>query len=160
MINRFITLDSPLNTRYEIYLLGALAETYRQMGKCSLAESIYNKLLDITLVKGLTGWLCHAYLGLANLHIGSKSFDSEKTNKYLGMAKEIYNKSEQAWGQINSDIVNLRAKRSLGELGEEDMTAAIKIREHASHLQYKYEAKILDDIINNRSTDDYRLLFL
>lgn len=159
LINSYITLDSTPNTRYEIYLLGALAEAYRQMGNYDLAECAYNKLLEITLLKGLTGWQCHAYLGLANLYVGTNSFDFEKSNKSLEMARKIYNKSEQAWGQINSDIVDLRIRQSLGKLNAEEIEASIKVKEYATHLQYAYEVKALDAIINDQPLD-YRLLFL
>ena len=101
LIGRYVTLDSPVRSRYEIYLLGTLGETYRQMGELFKAFQAFEKLLKITKLKGLTGWQCHACLGLANTGASSGRGNREDVAAYLSQAQDIYRKSDQAWGVIN-----------------------------------------------------------
>lgn len=160
LINEFVTIDTPLNSRYEIYLLGALAETYRQLNEIDKAVYSFNKLLSVTQLKGLSGWLCHAYLGLAHTIQISTEADYQKVLAYLSQADEIYKRTGQAWGIINSEIVRFSAMKSIDISSKDFVIEAMEVKKYASDLQYAYEEKALDKIINNGSVDNYRLLFL
>ena len=160
LINKFIKIDEPPKTRYQIYLIGSLAETYRQMKEYDKAGYVYRRLLDITQTKGLVGWQCHACLGLAYLLTNSDSCNTGETEKYLQSARLIYTNAEQAWGIINSHIVGAFMKQAGNGLTGEDRVALVDIKNYASELQYSYETRVLTDILDGRFTDDYRLLFL
>ena len=160
MIKKFIKIDAPPKTRYEIYLIGSLAETYRQMKEFDKAGYAYRRLLDITQTKGLVGWQCHACLGLAYLLTNADSCNTGETEKYLQSARQIYTNAEQAWGIINSHIVGAFMKQARNGLTGEDRAALVDIKNYASELQYSYETKVLTDILDGRFTDNYRLLFL
>ena len=93
LVEKFTSLYSEAKSRYEIYLLGALGETYRQIGDFENSKRAFKKLLALTKLKGLIGWECHAYLGLANLECELKDPSINKINRYLEAANAIYQKS-------------------------------------------------------------------
>lgn len=154
------SLDREAKSRYEVYLLGALGETYRQIGAFEKAKRAFEKLLNLTKLKGLTGWECHAYLGLANLACDSENFDYNKVNKYLQAANVMYQKSGLVWGIVNSRIVKCRAYRRVDGVTDDYMAELMEARDIASGVEYTYETKVLDDLIQGRTVDNYRLLFL
>ncbi len=160
LIGRYVTLDSPVRSRYEIYLLGTLGETYRQMGELFKAFQAFEKLLKITKLKGLTGWQCHACLGLANTGASSGRGNRKDVAAYLSQAQDIYRKSDQAWGVINAEIVEYRLIKRHGALDSEILERIRKTRDTAAGLQYRYETGILDALLEGVPVKQDRLLFL
>lgn len=154
------SLEKEVKSRYEVYLLGALGETYRQIGDFDNAKRAFKKLLSLTKLKGLTGWECHAYLGLANLECEFKTLDINKINRYLEAANAIYQKSGLVWGIVNSEIVRCRAYRKVDCVAGEHLVELMRARELATSVDYTYETMILDKLIKGKSVDNYRLLFL
>lgn len=159
-VEKFTSLDKEAKSRYEVYLLGALGETYRQIGDLENAKRAFKKLLDLTKLKGLTGWECHAYLGLANLECESKVPNIDKINRYLESANAIYQRSGLVWGIVNSGIVRFRAYKKVDCVTEDYLIELMKTKDLATRVEYAYEAKILDDLLVGKTVDNYRLLFL
>lgn len=160
LIQEFVNIDSYPKTRYEIYLIGALAETYRQMAEYDKSEYAYRKLLDITQTKGLVGWQCHAFLGLSVLLISDDLNKTDEAIKNLQSAKKIYTNAEQAWGIVNSSIVEGLLKQYTKTFAEKDYEALLDMKQYSEKLQYSYETSVLNDLTNGRLSNNYRLLFL
>lgn len=160
LVEKFTSLDKEAKSRYEVYLLGALGETYRQIGDLENAKRAFKKLLDLTKLKGLTGWECHAYLGLANLECESKAPNIDKINRYLESANAIYQRSGLVWGIVNSGIVRFRAYKKVDCVTEDYLIELMKTKDLATRVEYAYEANILDDLLVGKTVDNYRLLFL
>lgn len=160
LAERFTSLDSEAKSRYEIYLLGALGETYRQIGDFENSKRAFKKLLALTKLKGLIGWECHAYLGLANLECESKEPSINKINRYLEAANAIYQKSGLVWGIVNSEIVKFRAYQKTGFVVDSHLIELMKVKDLATNVEYAYETAILEDLLVGKTVDNHRLLFL
>ena len=160
LMETFISLDSEAKSRYEIYLLGALGETYRQIGDFENSNRAFKKLLGLTKLKGLIGWECHAYLGLANLECESETPSLDKIDRYLESANAIYQKSGLVWGIVNSEIVRFRAYKKAGCLAGNHLIELMKAKDLATNVEYAYETAILSDLLEGKSADKHRLLFL
>lgn len=160
LAEKFMSLDRKVKSRYEVYLLGALGETYRQLGDFENSKRAFKKLLDLTKLKGLDGWECHAYLGLANLECDEEIPDINKINRYLQSANAIYQKSGLVWGMVNSEIVRYRAYQKADCVTDEYIVELIMARDLAKSVEYTYETRILDELLCDKLVDDYRLLFL
>ena len=160
LVEKHISLENETKSRYEVYLLGALGETYRQIGDFENAKRAFRKLLTLTKLKGLTGWECHAYLGLANLECDRVNICIDRVNKYLEAACAIYQKSGLIWGIVNSEIVRCRALMKDKSITDEYLTKLSNTRNIASSVEYAYETHILEDLLQGKNVDDYRLLFL
>lgn len=159
-IGKYISLQTEPQTRYEIYLLGALAETYRQALDLIKAEKLYNKLLSITRKKGLPGWECHAHLGLALAVSAQDDCDSALCLEHLGKAQYAYSKFNHAWGKINSEIVKSEIYRNCNIRNGNIYSNLVNAEKLAKKLQYNYETKILKKLIKGETINNYRLLFL
>lgn len=111
-------------------------------------------------MKGLDGWECHAYLGLANLECDEEIPDINKINRYLQSANAIYQKSGLVWEMVNSEIVRYRAYQKADCVTDEYIVELIMARDLAKSVEYTYETRILDELLCDKLVDDYRLLFL
>lgn len=161
MITRFIDVNCIPQTRYEIYLLGSLGEIYRGMKYYSDAKKAFELLLTMASDRGIAGWVAHANLALANLQceIATNFDEIESGFFYLNKAKEIYDKIQQTWGIINSRVVEYRLNTKFKTKDENSIQKMVALREQAQCLHYKYEYKIIDDILDKKPYH-YQLLFL
>ncbi len=160
ILEQYITLRDEPKSRYEIYLLGALGETFRGLKRYGEAKTAFEKLLSITKTRGLTGWQCHAELALINLLCDT---NQKLSCEYKDKIKEINNKYSQLgqkWGIINSLLVELRVRMLAGTSINDLLPDLDKVKSMARELQYSYEEKIIDRIIEERIIPGYRLLFL
>lgn len=160
LAGKHISVESEAKTRYEVYLLGALGETYRQIGDYPNAKKAFKKLLALTKLKGLVGWECHAYLGLANLECEAVKVNLDKVERYLSSANEIYQRSGLLWGIINSEIVRFRAYQKADCVSDKYMIELMQAHKIAQDVEYAYESNVIKTMLDGSVVDDYRLLFL
>lgn len=80
--------------------------------------------------------------------------------KNLQSAKKIYTNSEQAWGIVNSCIVENVIKLYIKTFTMDDNEVLLDMKQYAEKLQYSYETSVLNDLINGNVSKNYRLLFL
>jgi len=97
---------------------------------------------------------------LANLECDRVNICIDRVNKYLEAACAIYQKSGLIWGIVNSEIVRCRALMKDKSITDEYLTKLSNTRNIASSVEYAYETHILEDLLQGKNVDDYRLLFL
>lgn len=156
---QYIKMDSELESRYRVYLIGALGEIYRRIGSYNEAVYCLERLEKAAKERNVIGWQAHAYLALALLHLQSQNYETAKS--FLNKAELIYNKIEQAWGQINSRIVHFLILLNSGEKTTEDLKGEIEeVRLRTVKMQYRYYAEILAKILEKGDASEFHLLFL
>ena len=161
LISRYINLESIPKTRYEIYLLGSLGEVYRCLKDYKNAKKAFDLLLTMANDRGIIGWVAHANLALANLYCDSSCDNHafENSLEYLNKAKALYEKIQQAWGIINSAIVEFKIVSRFSSVNEDLISKMRDVKRKADDVQYKYEAQIIDKLLSGM-TCDHQLLFL
>ncbi len=150
---RYISTNAKIESRYEIYLLGALGEVYRHLGNYKQSLCCYQRMQDITFDRGITGWVAHSFMGQAAVFLEMK--DLERAKSMLIKSKEIYDSINQVWGQINVGIIQQLLERDEGNIVKRDL-GLIKLSEM---MQYKYCTEFLRNI-DNYVINDLHLYFL
>lgn len=156
-INQYIGLDSEIEKRYEIYIIGSLGEAYRKAQKYELASQCFNIVDNKSSAKNIPGWLSHGELGEIML-------DFDRGNniavlKKVGGVKEKYERIRHSWGIINASTAELLAKSQI--YGHDSILEEAKsIRNYAEKMNYRYNVSILDDLIQNGKVSYFQLLFL
>lgn len=90
-----------ISNRYDAYLYCTLANIYTGIdGKEDDAIMYYHDALRYFTVKGISGWIAHAHLGIANVNF--KIGNYEEAIDYASRAKNIYQELGQEWGIIMS----------------------------------------------------------
>ena len=143
------------STRYEIYLLGSMAENYRQNEELDTAYEYYLTLQNHCKKRGIRGWLAHSYLGKAAIHIQRKEFNDAVDN--LTNADEIYNQMGQIWGILNVKILRCFLGVARQESIETILSDSKKI---ALEYGYNYYKNFLSDVKLLECIKNFRLLFL
>lgn len=158
LCKRYISIDSELESRYHLYLLGALGEIYRKLQMFNEAQYCFDRLERITLQRNLPGWVAHSYLGQAMLclHIG----DVDKGLEYTRKAKEIYKKINQIWGKINSETVEIILLLKCNDNDDYVLEKLYDIRNEAHLMNYSYNVIAVNKLIENKNYDSFHLLFL
>lgn len=150
---RYISPDAKIESRYEIYLLGAIGEVYRHLGNFDQALSCYQRMYGITLEKGIMGWVAHAFLGQAAVYLEMGLLDNAQ--EMLNKAKETYDSISQIWGQINAGIVSQLLDAASGKIrGYSDGLISL-----SETVQYRYCTEFLRNI-DKLSITDLHLYFL
>ncbi len=150
---RYISPEAKIESRYEIYLLGAIGEVYRHLGNFDQALSCYQRMYGITLEKGIMGWVAHAFLGQAAVYLEMGLLDNAQ--EMLNKAKETYDSISQIWGQINAGIVSQLLDAASGKIrGYNDGLISL-----SETVQYRYCTEFLRNI-DKLSITDLHLYFL
>jgi len=157
LIEQHIDLNTPVKNRYQIYLLAALGETYRQSKNYKTAYQIYDKLEIIVEEKGLSSWVSHIYLCKSLLMI-ELGLEENKIMKYLSKCILQYSEANHIWGIINSTIVKYLLLKSKN-ISYDNIELKEKLA-MAQKYQYKYEVGILESLINDTSINNFRLFLL
>ena len=156
-INQYISTDSNIEKRYEIYIIGSLGEAYRKAGRLDKAELCYRIVDAKSSAKNLPGWLSHAEMGTIMLDYDEGNYD--EVLKKIPEVKEKYKRIRHSWGIINSSTVELMAlaqKRGIDNIKKEVAT----LRADADKMNYRYNVSILDELIQNGKVSYFQLLFL
>lgn len=150
---RYISPEAKIESRYEIYLLGAIGEVYRHLGNYKQALICYQRMHDITYERGIMGWVAHAFLGQAAVYLEMN--DLEHAADFLCKAKETYDSISQIWGQINVGILKQLLSKAKGEALNRDAELI-----HLSEtVQYRYCTEFLRNI-DDLTIEDLHLYFL
>ena len=159
LINQYVTLETDVTTihasRYEVYLMGVLGETYRRLRMFREAEYCYGQVYEASIIKNLPGWKPHALLGKALLSLQDNNFD--KADALLREALSIYTKTNQCWGRINTESILLAYMKNMINKIEISLD---KVLQEAKDLQYEYNVSVLNQIKNNQTIQDFYLFFL
>lgn len=131
-INSSMTNPNKIETRYDAYLTGALANIYTCLGDDDEALHCYESMQQYVTANGITGWCAHAYLGIANVYF--KLGNLKEAIDYASRANIIYQQIHQEWGIIMSDALLAAADSRLG--CEPISVACRKMIDHARKLQY------------------------
>ena len=150
---KYISLDANIESRYEIYLLGALGEIYRHLEDYEQSDSCFKMMRRVAYERGITGWIAHAMLGEAAIRIEKGRFNRAK--EILEEAKKIYNSINQLWGQINAGIIELLLDKESCESKNlyRDLLCLSK------KMQYGYCKQCLNNI-KNMTIKEFHLYFL
>ncbi len=151
----YIPKSNGIKARYEAYLVGALGNVYTCMDKDKAALDCYNRLLDYTSMKGLSGWMANAYLGLANVNY--KLNKIQVALDYASQANQIYIRIQETWGLVMSDTMMAACKSKLG-------TAPIRIAcskalNLAKKMEYGGCVSSIEDLCSGKC-DYLKLYFL
>ena len=147
LVTPIVSLESSLadlDSRYKIYLMGVLGEIYRKIGRIDDAYHCYDLVEKKATEQHMNGWKPHAFLGKGMVEL--KRGNYKEAGVLLEEALKIYGKINQEWGKINS----LTAMYMLcGEMGRNIPENALETcRENARRMNYRYNEKILTDMIN------------
>ncbi len=90
-----------ISNRYDAYLYCTLANIYTSINeKEDDALLFYNDALRYFKIKGISGWIAHANLGIANVNFKIRNY--KEAIEYALYAKNIYQNLGQEWGLIMS----------------------------------------------------------
>lgn len=159
LINRYVSLQTDVTSvtasRYEVYLMGVLGETYRKMGKFQEARYCYEQVQLASEKKNLPGWRPHALLGKSLILLYDNDYKS--AGRLLNEALNIYNEKNQCWGKINAETIMMAAARYVPIECNANLEELIS---EAKELQYEYNVSILERIKVGESVQDFYLFFL
>jgi len=157
MIEQYIRIDSSIDNRYEIYVLGALGEAYRKIGNKEVSRQCYETILEKCKEKNLIGWVGHSEMALSMLDYEKGDYEA-----VIISCEKIYNqycRYSHAWGQINSRTLWLMAKYKLenSTLYADDTKALL---DFAREMNYLYNVAILEELIEKREVEYLQFFFL
>ncbi len=101
-----------ISGRYENYLVGALGNIYTCMGLYDEAIECYEKVLQFSTAKGISGWSAHANLGIANINY--RLGNLKEAVEFASRANSIYKQIKQEWGLIMSDALLAACESRIG----------------------------------------------
>ncbi len=155
-IERYITVKSQIENRYEIYLLASLGEAYRKKGDLTLASKCFDIVKRKSQEKNVPGWIAHAILAQCMIQYDESLYDV--AIPVLEDVVRRYKSINHVWGEINSKTLLLLCRN---QKGEEDFTDIAKeIKNQAERMNYRYNVSILDTFINKGHVEYFQLFFL
>lgn len=159
LLNHYVSIKTDVTSvrasRYEVYLMGTLGETYRRLGKYKEAAYCYGQVQQASEKKNLPGWRPHALLGKALILLYENDYQS--AGQLLNEALDKYNNKNQCWGRINAETIMLASEKYVSlrsNIGIEEVI------EETRNLQYKYNLSVLERIKDGQSVQDFYLFFL
>jgi hypothetical protein len=118
-------------TRQGIYLLCSMGDLKRQMGLYDESERYFHLCLELARKNGITGWIGHSYLGLAELGLDQE--DASAARKWCQLANNCYASIKQQWGLIQ--VASCSARAALLD-GSPWLEPAMEARDRS--LEYGY----------------------
>jgi tetratricopeptide (TPR) repeat protein len=106
-IEQYITADSCIDKRYDVYLLASLGEAYRKSGNLEIARKCFEKVLKASREKNIPGWIAHAELAMAMIDYDLKCYS--KVIESTMLVEKAYASINHEWGIINSQTLNMIA---------------------------------------------------
>ena len=152
-LNTYVSPDTRIQSRYQLYQLIVLGECYRQNGNVELAEECYEN--GVLYAKKLSNksWEAHAYLGLSLM---AASDNRDKAEKFVKDAETIYRASNHVWGMLMSEVVR---NYCLNIHDEVDFEKLEEVRAIASKNNYRYIESMATKLTEEDDID-IKLLFL
>ncbi|HPX93441.1 MAG TPA: tetratricopeptide repeat protein [Bacillota bacterium] len=158
LCEKYLRIDSDVETRYHLYLLGSMGEIYRKLQRYQEAQYCFEKLACLASQRNLQGWLAHAFLGQAMLHLSKKSHD--QGHLLVKQAEAIYHRIGHAWGTINAKTARMLFTLDHEPPGAAELEMLQCLRFDAQSMNYSYNVSIVDRLIAGKDVQDFYLLFL
>lgn len=156
-IEKYITIELEPETRYEVYLLGALGEAYRKSGNLSTAHMCYQKVLKTSQLKHIPSWIAHAKLALSMLKF--------QTAEYTCLIDELdevekdYEQIGHEWGRITTCTLRWMAYIVQYGMSEDCRKELQKLSNVAQYMNYRYNLYIIDQLLHEQMPY-FQLFFL
>lgn len=152
-LTAYVTADTQIQSRYQLYQLIVLGECYRQNGDKELAEECYEK--GVLYAKKLSNksWEAHAYLGLSLM---AATDNKDKALELVDSAETIYRSSNHIWGMLMSEIVR---NYCLNIHDEVDFETLEEVKEKAAGNDYRYIESMACKLTEDEDVE-IKLLFL
>ncbi len=159
LINSYVSLETDVTavsaSRYDVYLMAALGETYRRLGKFREAGYCYEQVRQAAEKKNIPGWRPHALLGKALISLHGK--DYQEAERLLNEALDAYDEKNQSRGMINTKTVMLAYQKYFpSDFG----VSPAELLEQAEKMQYGYNASVIRRITAGEDVRDFYLFFL
>lgn len=134
--------------RYHAYLYCTLANIYTGInGKEDDAMSYYNDALRYFTMKGISGWIAHAYLGMANINFKIRNYKEAIAN--ASRAKIIYQEIGQEWGFIMATALILIGENKIMMTAPMEVLCADVIS-HASQMHFYSCISSIEDLYSGK----------
>lgn len=152
-MKEYVSVDTQIQSRYQLYQLIVLGECYRQNGDNNLAEECYEK--GALYAKKLLNksWEAHAYLGLSLM---SAHDNRSKALQFVEAAEAIYKSSNHIWGILMSEVVR---NYCLNIHDEVDFEKLEEVKTKATENNYRYLEILAIGLMEDEEID-VKLLFL
>lgn len=154
-ITEYITVDSKIDKRYEIYLLASLGEAYRKALDFNAASRCFDVVGIKCKEKNMSGWIAHSKLAKASLlyqmgqYEEARSITVETIRQYCSI--------RHVWGEVNAKTLLLLCEYMSGEDRSIDIN---ELSDLSLKMGYDYNTRILDEIMKNGKVDYFQLFFL
>lgn len=155
-IERYLTVESNIEKRYEIYLLASLGEAYRKQKNLRLASKCFDIVKNKSQEKNIPGWIAHAILGQCMIQYEKSLYDA--AIPVLEDVVRRYKSINHVWGEINSKTLLLLCRDQKGEEGITDVAKELKTQ--AERMNYRYNVSILDTFIYKGHVEYFQFFFL
>lgn len=137
--------ETKIRSRYDVYLMGALANLYTCTGQIDEALKCYDDILKYSVVKGILSWVAHSQLGIANIHLRQSNLC--ESTEFAKRAKAIYDSMDWEWGRIMCDSLIIACEYR-NKLPLKD--AFSNPLERARKLQLGSCIESIEDLCNNK----------
>lgn len=155
VIENYLPANGEISNRYEAYLTGALANVYTCVSQDDEALELYNTVLQYAMVKGITGWVAHANLGIANINF--KLGNLKEAIDFATRAYAIYRRICQEWGLIMSEAM-LRACESRMGVAPLNVACSSAVK-RAEKMQYGSCVESIETLCE-QDTNYFKLYFI
>lgn len=156
-IEKYITIDLNPETRYEVYMLGALGEAYRKSGNLSTARECFTSVLKASQQKHIPSWIAHAKLALSMLKFQTKEYSCLIDD--LEEVEKDYEQIGHEWGKINTRTLKWMVYIAQHGMSEDCRQELQKISRIAQNMNYRYNLLIIDELLHEQMPY-FQLFFL
>ncbi len=157
-IEQYITADSCIDKRYDVYLLASLGEAYRKSGNLDVARKCFEKVLKASREKNIPGWIAHAELAIAMIEYDLKRYS--KVIESTMFVEKTYASINHEWGVINSQTLNMIAEYKANGFNLQIASITEDLIERATKMNYRYNISILEEFKESKDINYFQLFFL
>lgn len=157
-IEQYITADSSIDKRYDVYLMASLGEAYRKIGNLEVASKCFDKVLKASREKNIPGWIAHAELAMAMIDYDLKSYS--KVIESTMLVEKAYASIHHEWGIINSQTLNMIADYNINGFTSHIASRVEDLIERSTKMNYRYNISILEEFKNSKIINYFQLFFL
>lgn len=157
-IEQYITADSSIDKRYDVYLMASLGEAYRKIGNLEVARKCFEKVLKASREKNIPGWIAHAELAMAMIDYDLKSYS--KVIESTMLVEKAYASIHHEWGIINSQTLNMIADYNINGFTSHIASKVEDLIERSTKMNYRYNISILEEFKNSKIINYFQLFFL
>jgi len=157
-IEQYITVDSCIDKRYDVYLLASLGEAYRKSGNIDVARKCFEKVLKTSREKNIPGWIAHAELAMAMIDYDLKCYS--KVIESTMLIEKAYASINHEWGIINSQTLNMIADYKANGFTSQIANKVVYLIECSTKMNYRYNISILEEFKESKDIKYFQLFFL